>query len=323
MGLPESFVIPENETPDRADRLISHCLAGRLSRSSAAKLIRVGRILVDGRPIRASTVLNPGDRVRIVRPVTDEASRRSHEIPPFEIVFEDSQVVVVDKPVGLVVHPGAGRPSGTLMDALVATRPEMIGVGETGRWGVVHRLDRDTSGVMVLAKTIQAHVDLSEQFRRHTVHRVYLALVRGSPGQEEGLVDAALGRHAKDRKRMSTVAAKSRQAVTRWAVLERLGPITLLEVRPQTGRAHQIRVHLASVGLPVLGDPVYGRSRRISRSRDPLLRRASSIMRRQALHAAILGFRHPSHQGYVEFSSPLPGDMQSVLSVCQSMLEAD
>lgn len=315
MELPESFVIPENESPDRADRLISHCLGGTLTRSSAAKLIRQGRILVAGRPIRTSTVLNPGDRVHIVSGLLEAESIPTEGIPTFSILFEDSHVVVVDKPAGLVVHPGAGRPSGTLMDALVATRPEMVGVGEPGRWGVVHRLDRDTSGVMVLARTALAHGALSLQFRDHTVHRVYLALVRGSPGPEEGVVDAPLGRHTRDRKKISTAAARSREAVTLWTVAQRFGPITLLEVRPRTGRTHQIRVHLASVGLPVVGDPVYGRSRKVTRSSDPLLSRASRIMKRQALHAATLGFQHPSGGGYVEFSSPLPEDMQSVIAL--------
>ena len=198
------------------------------------------------------------------------------------------------------------------MDILVSSRPEMVGVGEQGRWGVVHRLDRDTSGVMVFAKTASAHAELSAQFKAHSIHRVYLALVRGNPGEETGTVDAPIGRHVKERKRISTKTGKARRAVTRWAVKERFGGLTLLEVYPETGRTHQIRVHLAYVGLPVAGDPVYGKMRRKGGVADPRLRKALEVLKRQALHAAVLGFIHPRSLEYVEFSSPMPADMAEV-----------
>jgi 23S rRNA pseudouridine1911/1915/1917 synthase len=239
----------------------------------------------------------------------------SVEVPPFAILHEDQDVIIVDKPAGLVVHPGAGRSSGTLMDALVSTRPEMMAVGEPGRWGVVHRLDRDTSGVMALAKTQTAHASLSMQFKNHTVHRIYLALVRGNPGKDAGMVDAPLGRNVKDRKRMSTSTHKARRAVTVWTVRRRFGSVTLLEVRPETGRTHQIRVHLASIGIPVLGDQVYGRLRKAGTRSDPVQVKASMLLKRQALHAAVLGFEHPTSLDYVEFSSGLPEDMADVVSL--------
>lgn len=267
----------------------------------------------DRAAVRPSSVLHPGDRIEFL-PSGDEAPAAKNEaIPKFEILYEDEDIVVVDKPPGLVVHPGAGRPGDTLMDALVLTRPEMIGVGEPLRWGVVHRLDRDTSGVMVMAKTAHAHAVLSRQFKAHSIRRVYLALVRGNPGKDEGVVDAPLGRHVRDRKRMSTTTSKPRHALTRWRVIQRFGKFTLLEVRPETGRTHQIRVHLASAGLPVAGDPVYGKSRRPKGASDSTLRLVESALKRQALHAAVLGFIHPNSEQYVEFSSPLAGDIETAI----------
>jgi len=312
----KEFSIPENTPPNRADKLLFAYLPEKYSRSSVARLVRTGAILVNGHSIRPSTILKPGDRVQIVdREPNPDARPQENLILEHRIIFEDKHVIVVDKPAGLVVHQGAGRPSGTLVDALIRLRPEMLGVGEAGRWGVVHRLDRDTSGVMVLAKTALAYETLSIQFRKHSVHRVYKALVRGNPGPNQGIVDAPLGRHVKDRKRISTSTTKARHAVTRWTVSRRFGIIALLDVKPETGRTHQIRVHLASVGLPVLGDSVYGRTRKQHRSMDPIQKKYAMIMKRQALHAAVLGFAHPENCQYVEFSSPLPPDMAEVMRV--------
>ncbi len=185
MELPSSLVIPEAAIPDRADKILADCLAATASRSSLARVIRSGRVLVKGRPISPSTVLGPGDRIEILPETIIAGTTPDIEPPSFGIIFEDEDLIVVDKPPGIVVHPGAGRTSNTLMDILVSSRPEMVGVGEPGRWGVVHRLDRDTSGVMVLAKTASAHADLSAQFKAHSIHRMYLALVRGNPGEDK------------------------------------------------------------------------------------------------------------------------------------------
>lgn len=318
MDLPSSLVIPEDAIPERADKVLADHLSGGHSRSSIARIVRNGRVLLKGRPISPSTILSPGDEIVILPETVNVANTPEIEGPSFGIVFEDDDLIVVDKPTGIVVHPGAGRPTNTLMDILISTRPEMKGVGEPGRWGVVHRLDRDTSGVMVFAKTALAHAALSAQFKAHSIQRMYLALVRGNPGQDSGIVDAAIGRHVKDRKRISTTTGKARSAVTRWTVKERFGGLTLLEVYPETGRTHQIRVHLAHVGLPVAGDPVYGKIRGKGGIADPRLRKALDVLKRQALHAAVLGFTHPRKQKYEEFSSPLPEDMTEAIKVCGS-----
>ncbi|MBI5570534.1 MAG: RluA family pseudouridine synthase [Desulfomonile tiedjei] len=317
MDLPSSIDVPEGFGPDRADKLLAEVLPAKPSRSSLARMMREGLVIVAGRPISPSTVLNPGDRVEFLRADVSLIAPAGAEIPEVPIIFEDDGVIVVDKPPGLAVHPGAGRSTGTLMDVLVRTRPEMIGVGEPDRWGIVHRLDRDTSGVMVAAKTAHAHAELSAQFRQHSVHRIYLAIVRGNPSEDEGVIDVPLGRHAKDRKRISTVTKKARSAITRWKVLERLGELTLLEIRPETGRTHQIRVHLASRGMPVAGDPVYGKARKKTAAGTNQLKAALAHLKRQALHAAVLGFIHPINAQYVEFSSPLPEDMARVIATCK------
>lgn len=311
MTWPHSLLVPQGTIPDRADKLLAGMLDGSISRSAMSRLMKQGLVLVDGVPISASTILVPGQSVVITQPDTqpEKASIPAQAVP---VLFEDHHVVVVDKPAGLVVHPGAGRASGTLMDLLVETRPAMIGVGESDRWGIVHRLDRDTSGVMVVAKTQPAHDSLSVQFREHSIRRVYLTMVRGEPRADQGVIDLPLGRHPVDRKKISTHTRKARHAVTRWKVLERLGGLTLLEIMPETGRTHQIRVHLASVGLPVAGDPVYGR-RRSRPGRD-------CGLNRQALHAAVLGFVHPADGQFVEFSSPLPDDMSSLIAARRGQL---
>jgi 23S rRNA pseudouridine1911/1915/1917 synthase len=312
-----SFLVPEDVGPDRADKVLAACLAGEQSRSSLARLMRQGHVLVNGRPVRPSSILQPGDRVELLPEDGRAQAVGKHESPHFSVLFEDEDLIVVDKPAGLVVHPGAGRPAGTLVDALIETRPQMLGVGEPGRWGVVHRLDRDTSGVMVLAKTAVSHSALSALFKRHSIRRVYLALVRGDPGQDEGTINTPLGRHRRDRKRMSTSTLKPRQALTRWKVRARYGGLTLLEVAPETGRTHQIRAHLAYAGLPIAGDPTYGRKRGRRAAKDPLLRDALALLKRQALHAATLGFVHPVKSEYVEFSSPVPTDIAEALSLCE------
>ncbi len=318
MELPPLIVIPLGVTEDRADKTVSDLASGDVSRSAVARLMREGRILVNGRPVRPSTVLKPGDRVESLPVASDVDESNEPELPAVPIIFEDDDLIVVDKPPGLVVHPGAGRTSGTLMDVLVATRPQMIGVGEPDRWGIVHRLDRDTSGVMVVAKTARAHALLSAQFKEHSIHRIYMALVRGIPSEDQGIIDAELGRHPKDRKKISTATRKGRRAVTRWRVLERLPGMALLEIAPETGRTHQIRVHLAFRGLPVVGDPVYGKARKKGGKVPPEVRKVSACLHRQALHAAVLGFTHPAELQYVEFSSPLPEDMAAALEMLRA-----
>jgi 23S rRNA pseudouridine1911/1915/1917 synthase len=316
---PSQITIPETITADRADRVISQLPGATLTRSQIARLIRSGLILVNQKTIHPSTTLEPGDIVEFLH--EEPAPERPEEgpLPDIRILMEDEDVILIDKPPGISVHPGAGRAIGTLMDIIIASRPGMVGVGEAGRWGVVHRLDKDTSGVMVMAKTEAAHAALSAQFKEHSIHRIYLALVRAAPGKESGIIDAAIGRHPKDRKRISTRADKTRHAVTNWKVVERFGHITLLEIAPETGRTHQIRVHLASIGLPVAGDQVYGRVRKDYPPRDSCERIAIKGLARQALHAHVLGLEHPS-LGYMEFVSELPDDMAEVIKRCREVV---
>ncbi len=288
-----------------------------LSRNRLQKLIDSGRVLVNGKVGKSSLRLKPGDRLSLDVPAR-RASPLAAEVLPLAVVFEDDHLLVLDKPAGMVVHPGAGVQSGTLVNALLHHAPGIAKVGGEGRPGIVHRLDRDTSGLLVVAKTEDAYQVLVEALRERTVTRVYTALVWGDPGPADGVIDLPIGRDPKDRKRMAVIRGPGgKVARTRWLVLERYGLATLLQARLDTGRTHQIRVHLAALRHPVVGDPVYGGRvkkmlslRQSERSlADALLR----LLRRQALHAAELEFLHPATGERLRFRSELPTDFREAL----------
>ena len=293
-------------TADLEGKRLDTALAGlesALSRAQVRRLIESGNVRVSDEQVKPAYRLRRGELIewRVPEPVGSELAP---EPIPLEIVFEDDDLIVVDKPAGLIVHPAAGVRSGTLVNALLYHCGGLSGVGGVRRPGIVHRLDKGTSGLLVAAKNDLAHNALARQFKEHSIQREYLALVRGQPGAQRGSIDAAIGRHPSDRKRFSTRARTGRTAVTHWAVERRLRDLTLLRLRLETGRTHQIRVHLASIGLPVLGDPVYGGGRK--GAREPGLRR-------QALHAVQLGFEHPRTRERLRFASRLPEDLVLVI----------
>jgi 23S rRNA pseudouridine1911/1915/1917 synthase len=254
---------------------------------------------VDGRPAKPAARLRPGQRVEITVPPRAEGSLTPQPLP-LDIVYEDADLLVINKPPGLVVHPGAGRPAGTLANAIAARAPEVLQLGGGLRPGIVHRLDKDTSGLLVVARTEAALRDLRQQVAARAVRRVYLALVVGRLAHEEGTIEAPIGRDPRRRTRMAVVRG-GRPAATRYRVLERMAGHTLLEAHLITGRTHQIRVHFAHLGHPVAGDPVYGG------------RRGGLGLARQALHAWRLAFRHPRSGAELSFEAPPPPDFTAAL----------
>lgn len=278
---------------DRAARLdVFVAEAADVTRSRAESLIKEGRVQADGSIQRkAGYRLREGSEVRIEIPEAVPASVEAEDID-LNILYQDADVAVVFKPSGMVVHPAAGNESGTLVNALLKHLDNLSGIGGEIRPGIVHRIDKDTSGLLLVAKNDRAHVSLSEQIRAHAVHRAYQAILIGGMKDDEGFVDAPIGRHPTDRKRMAIVP-DGREARTNWRVLERLRGATLIEARLTTGRTHQIRVHMASVGHPVLGDPVYGPKK----SPYP-------VTGGQLLHAYRIGFVHPSTGEEMRFEAP-------------------
>jgi len=280
-------------------------------------LIAEGRTRVDGRAVKAAHRVQVGERVEVTIPPPSREGI-APEAVPLRVVFEDAHVLVVDKPAGMVTHPGAGRIDGTLAAAALAHAPEMAGVGSPRRPGIVHRLDKGTSGLIVLAKTQPAYDGLTAQLARRTVSRRYLALAQGAMRRAEGTVDAPIGRDPRSRVRMAIVPeGRGKRAVTHYRVLERFGggasAVTLLECRLETGRTHQIRVHLASLGHPLLGDETY-RGRRAAPAGDPVLAELVEGLGGVALHAAGLAFTHPVTGASMSFACPPPDRIDRILS---------
>ena len=274
-------------------------------------------MLVNGRAGKPSHKLKTGDRLVLSVPPRRRA-RLAAEARPLVIVYEDEAVLVLEKPAGEVVHPGAGVQSGTLVNALLHHAPDIATVGGEGRPGIVHRLDRDTSGLLIVAKTEQAYLSLVEALRQRTVKRVYQAIVWGDPGPSAGHIDLPIGRDSRDRKRMAVVRGPGgKPARTQWRVLERYGLATLVEARLETGRTHQIRVHLQAVRHPVVGDPVYGgrvkKQLSLRQSERSLASALLRLLRRQALHAAELEFVHPVTGEELRFRSEPPPDFREAL----------
>ena len=274
---------------------------GHLSRSQAARLIEEGRVTVDGRPAAKSCRVTEGQQVTVDIPEVKDTAVEAQNIP-LDVVYEDGDVIVVNKPVGMVVHPAPGHSDGTLVNALLYHCGNTLsGINGTLRPGIVHRIDRDTSGLIIAAKNDRAHLSLAAQLQDHSLSRVYEAVAVGGLREDRGTVDAPIGRHPVDRKRMAVDRQNGREAVTHWRVLARYPGFTHVECRLETGRTHQIRVHLASIGHPLLGDVVYG-------SKKPVPGLAG-----QCLHARRLRFTHPSTGQLVELECPLPGWFQDVL----------
>jgi len=296
-----SFVVGEADAGERVDLALSSITG--ISRSQARRWIDDGLVRLNARRCRPSQRVALGDALE-ADPPDPLPSPLAPEAIPLAILFEDADVLVIDKPAGLVVHPAPGHASGTLVNALLHHCADLAGVGGVLRPGIVHRLDQGTSGVLVVAKHDLAHRLLAEQFRDHSIERIYRALVRGTPALDAGRIDRPIGRHPRERKRMSVHAPVAREAQTAWRVIARYPKSgrAWLEVRPETGRTHQIRVHLASQGLPIAGDPVYGRGK----ARE-------GELARPALHAAVLGFAHPRSGERLRFEAPLPADLAELL----------
>ncbi len=321
-----------DQTGERLDRVLADALAD-LSRSRLKALIEEGHVRRDsepsgqseGQPIRQpSAKVAAGDIFEITIPAPIDAIPLGQDIP-LDILYEDDDLIVLDKPAGMVVHPAPGNPDGTLVNALIAHCGESLaGIGGVRRPGIVHRLDKDTSGVMVAAKTAVTHANLVEQFSARSVDRAYHAIVWGLPKPTAGEIEGAIGRHPKNRKKMAVRETGGKHALTRYKTLKVYGDglASLVECRLATGRTHQIRVHLTHLGNPLIGDPTYGRStgRRDAVSiLDADIKRQIGDFTRQALHARVLGFVHPTTGQHVDFKTELPDDMSHLKQLLESL----
>ncbi len=307
--VPIEFRIDSGNSGKRIDILSSE-LSG-LSRSQIHHLIEKGLLTVNTHKTKPNYKAKSGDMISVRIPA--EEHKLIREDLPVDILFMDDYLIVVNKPPGLVVYPAAGHASGTLMNAVAYHSPKLASVGGPLRPGVVHRLDKDTSGVMVIALDDPAYYGLVEQFRMRTIDRKYKALVYGDLKKDSGRIALRIGRSESDRKKMSTRAKRGKEAVTEWNVVERFGPATLIEAKLGTGRTHQIRVHLASIGHPVLGDQTYGRKTQVEAGRNRI------VFPRQMLHAESLGFTHPVNGRYMKFGSELPEDMRQIIEALRDL----
>ncbi|HEY8392488.1 MAG TPA: RluA family pseudouridine synthase [Capillibacterium sp.] len=296
------LTVSQEEDGIRIDTFLARF--GKLpSRAFAQKLLKSGKVKIGPAALKPSYLVRAGDEIEVeleeAKPLAVEA-----EDLPLNILYEDQDLIVVNKPRGMVVHPAAGNPRGTLVNALLKHCQDLSGIGGVLRPGIVHRLDKDTSGALVVAKNDFTHLALAAQLKKRQMFRVYLALVHGALPAPEGEIDAPIGRHPVNRKKMAVVP-QGRPAITRYRVLAELGPYTLVQAKLVTGRTHQIRVHFQYLGHPVAGDPVYGRGK------EPF------ALEGQALHAAMLGFTHPRTGKAMRFAAPLPPDLAAAITYCQ------
>lgn len=288
-----TFTIKQEEYSIRIDRYLAE-QCPEFSRSYLQKLLKEQKVTADGRPVKANYKIQPGAEIQVEIPDMEVPDIRPEDIP-LDILYEDEHLLVVNKPKGMVVHPAAGHTEGTLVNAVMAhCGDNLSGINGVLRPGIVHRIDKDTTGALVICKEDAVHRDLAEQLKEHSIKRRYRAIVQGNLKEDEGTIEGPIGRHPTDRKKMAINYKNGKDAVTHYKVLERFGQYTYIECRLETGRTHQIRVHMTSIGHPLLGDTVYGSSK------NPF------HLQGQTLHAMILGFRHPVTGEYIEFEAPLP-----------------
>jgi len=291
----------QEQAGERIDKFVTENIDdSAVSRTQVQDWIKSGAIAVNGKAVKANYKLTAGDIIQLNVPEPENAEIISEDIA-IEVVYEDSDVIVVNKARGMVVHPAPGHVSGTLVNALMHHCTDLSGINGMLRPGIVHRIDKDTTGLLMAAKNDLAHISLAEQLKEHSVTRKYIALVHGNLPHDHGTIDAPIGRDLKDRKLFAVTDRNSRHAVTHFHVLERLGDYTLVELQLETGRTHQIRVHMKYIGYPLAGDPVYGRNKTVA-------------LNGQALHAAVLGFTHPRSGERLQFEVPLPDDFEHVLN---------
>lgn len=312
------FIVTEKEKDSRLDLFLAEREAD-MSRSQATRAINEGRVTVNEKKAKASQRLKVGDTVRFMKPEPSPYHVSPEDIP-LHIIYEDPYFLIVDKPAGMVIHPAPGHYDGTLVNAILFHCRDLSGIGGVLRPGIVHRLDKDTSGLLVVAKSDEAHRGLASQFKEHRIKKTYKVLVHGNIKGEQGLVDLPVGRHPVDRKKMSVRSRKGKEALSRWRVCERYGVATLLEVNIETGRTHQIRVHLNALGYPVVGDRVYGKKGNVKEDRYSDMTRKLKNMERQALHAYRLSFLHPVTGKPLDFISPLPSDMADLCASIKGVI---
>ncbi len=296
----QDFVISSDQESERLDKVLS-LWNPDMSRSFFQKLIKDGQILVNGISRKANYRVEEGDAISVTIPKAQEIEIMPENIP-LDILYEDTDILIVNKPKGMVVHPAAGHFSGTLVNAVMYhCKDSLSGINGKIRPGIVHRIDMDTTGALIICKNDNAHIKIAEQIKAHSVTRRYLGIVKGIVAQDSGIINGPIGRHPIDRKKMSINERNGKRAVTHYRVLQRFSSHTYLEFELETGRTHQIRVHMASIGHPLLGDSVYGNGKN------------SWKLQGQTLHAAVIGFLHPSTGKYLEVAAPLPEYFQALL----------
>ncbi len=309
----QHLLFPEDRQTERLDTFLAEALPD-ISRSQLKKLIECGQITINGMPTKASHKLKGGELIRVTLPEAEPTKALAEDIP-LHILYEDQDVIVVDKPAGMVVHPAAGHSRGTLVNALLHHCTDLAGIGGELRPGIVHRIDKDTSGVLVVTKNDQSHQSLSAQFKDHSINRCYIALIHGTLDTKSGSIDQPIGRHPTQRKKMSGKSRNGKRAVTHWKTLKQYNTnrMSLVELQLETGRTHQIRVHFSEINCPLLSDPLYGNRSRTTAIKDMELRRLIDQLPGQALHAQKLGFIHPTSGKYLELFSEMPDTLKNII----------